>query len=164
MPNQQVVYDVDGTELLTTAIKTLLNQYPALASGDAIKFNTLGVSDGKAMFPTSGAIIEKQTRDILGKTTQICLYPIYVVYRVGALNEAQRERVKEWLDNLGRWLEMQPIKVGNTTYTLAAYPALTGNRKILEIKRTAPSYLNNVNENSTEDWAISLSCRYQNQF
>lgn len=162
--SEQQSFDVDGYEVLTSALVELLNDYPALDSGDKINFAVLNEDCGKAMFATSGAIIERQTKDILGNVSQMCLYPFYVIYRVGALSENQKVKVKEWLDNLGRWLEKQRITVGQQDYTLEEYPALTGNRKIVEIKRQTPAYLYSINENNTEDWAVSIQTRYRNEF
>lgn len=160
----ETTYDVDGYDVLTNALMALINDYPALDSGDKVNFAVLKVDGGKAMFATSGAIVERQTKDILGHTSQMCLYPFYVIYRVGGLTEKQKVKVKEWLDNLGRWLEKQTITVGQQSYTLADYPALTGSRKIVEIKRQTPAYLYGMNDNNTEDWAVSMQTRYRNEF
>lgn len=152
--------DVQSYDIITEMLYDLLNIYPALTTGDKISFSVLNESRGKAMFPGSGAVIERETEDILGGIEQICNYPFTVVYRAAGLDEGRRADVKEWLDNLGRWLEKQPIKVGTTTYTLE-YPELSGERKILSIKRTSPAYLDSINENKSENWAMSVSCRYR---
>ena len=159
-----VEYDVEGYDVITEAVVNLLNDYPALKTGDAITFNILNENSGKSMFPLSGSIIEKKWRDILGRTTEICQYPFFVIVRYGSLNESRKINVKEWLDNLGRWLEKQTITVDETNYTLTGYPILTGNRRFLEIRRTTPAALNAINDNNTEDWAISIVARYENQY
>ena len=159
-----IEYDVDGYDVITEALKTLLNEYPALTKGQQIKFNTLDENSGISMFPLSGAIIERKTKDILGRTTEICQYPFYVIARYGHLSETRKINTKEWLDNLGRWLERQTITIGNTNYTLTGYPALTQNRRFIEIRRTTPAALNAINNNNTEDWAISIVARYENQY
>lgn len=162
--NNNTSYDVDGYDVITTALVALVNSYPALESGDKIEFGTLDADYGKALFATGGAIIERSVKDILGHTSQICLYPFTVVYRCGGLRESQKVRVKEWLDNLGRWLELQTVTINGNSYTLSGYPALTGTRKIIEIKRQTPAYLYSLNENNTEDWAVSVQTRYRNEF
>lgn len=159
-----LLQDVDGEEIITNALIQLVNQYPALESGDNIRFGWLNADYGKAVFPVSGTVIEREIRDILGRTKQYCQYPLYVIYRCGGLTENRKKNVKEWLDNLGRWLEQQPIKIGDTVYTLTEYPTLTGTRKFTRITRTSPASLIAENENNTEDWAISLTARYTNDF
>lgn len=164
MADKKIEYDVEGYDILTTALMDLLNDYPALSEGETIKFNTMNENSGKAMFPVSGSIIERKNRDILGRTTEICNYPFYVICRYGHLNESRKVNMKEWLDNLGRWLEKQTIKVGDVEHTLIDYPYLTGNREIIEIRRTTPATLNAINDNNTEDWAITITARYRNQY
>lgn len=162
--NRTIEYDVDGYDVITEALKTLLNMYPALTSGQQIKFNTLDENSGISMFPLSGSIIERKTKDILGRTTEICQYPFYVIARYGHLNETRKINMKEWLDNLGRWLEKQPVKINGSEQKLEEYPQLSQNRRFIEIRRTTPAALNAVNNNNTEDWAISIVARYENQY
>ena len=161
---KQVQYDIEGSDVITAALLTLLNTYPALQSGDKITFATLADNKGKALFPSTGAIIEADFKDILGNHHQRCIYPFTVVYRAGALTEQRRIAVKGWLDDLGRWLEQQAILVNGTEYALSEYPALGAGRTMTEIKRTTPGYLSNIYDNKTEDWAISISARYRNDF
>lgn len=161
--NKQVRYDVDGFDAVTAALRDLLNQYPGL-QGDEIAFSVLSEDGGKAMFPISGAIIETEKKYILGDVRQVCLYPFYVIYRAAGLSENRKAAVKEWLDNLGRWLEGQPVMVNAVEYELERYPELTGNRRFLSISRQTPAYLSATNENLSEDWAIYISARYQNDF
>lgn len=159
----QVKYDFDGYDVITTALRELINQYPRLTSGDEIAFSTLEAESGKAMFPITGAIIETESTDILGRMTQICLYPFFVIYRASGLNENRKAAVKEWLDDLGRWLERQTVNIEGTSYTLEAYPQLSGRRRFLAISRQTPAYLDSTKE-QVEDWAIYISARYQNEF
>lgn len=163
MAEKQVVYDVDGYDVITDALLALINQYPAL-DGSEIKFSTLGNESGKAMFPISGAVVESEKENIIGHVTQVCLYPFYIIYRESGLSEQNRAKVKEWLDNLGKWLEKKEISISDKKYQLTEYPTLTGERKILSISRQTPSYLNEATENMTEDWAISISARYQYEY
>lgn len=163
MAEKQVVYDVDGYDVITDALLTLLNQYPAL-DGDVIKFSTLGNDSGKAMFPISGAVVESEKENIIGHVTQVCLYPFYIIYRESGLSEQNRAKVKERLDNLGKWLEKKEISVKDEKHQLTGYPALTGERKFLGISRQTTSYLDNTTESMTEDWAIHISARYQYEY
>lgn len=164
MDKKQVVYDIDGYDVMTDAILALLNQYPALDDGDYFTFSTLSEESGKAMFPITGGVVESSKEDITGHVTQVCLYPFYIVYRESGLSEQNKARVKEWLDNLGKWLEKKKVMISGTEYRLSEYPVLTGNRKFLEISRQSPGYLDNISENKAEDWAISISARYQYEF
>lgn len=166
---KQIRFDADGpnaqgTDIITTAIRQLLNQFPGLNYGESISFSTLSPEEGISIFPISGAVIEKETADITDHVTQICLYPFYVVYRSGSLNQNRKANVKEWLDNLGRWLERQPVSIDEMEYKLLKYPRLTGKRKFLSISRQTPAYLDSVTDGKVEDWAIYISARYQYEF
>lgn len=164
MAEKQIVYDVDGYEVITDALLTLINQYPALDGEDYITFSTLDEESGKSMFPVTGAVVESTKESVTGHVTQVCLYPFYIIYRESGLTEQNKAKVKEWLDNLGKWLEKKEVLIGDTKYQLEEYPILTGERKFLEISRQTPGYLSNTNENMSEDWAISISARYQHEY
>lgn len=166
MANNETQFDNTGFDAVTSAIVDLINDYPALPSGDKISFSTLGEDYGKSMFPVSGAIIESKDEDITGAIVETCLYPFVIIYRAARLSESRRESVKEWLDNLGRWLDMQPVTIGGTTYTLSAFPELSGDRKFLSFSRSmqSPAYLEGVQENGAEDWGIRITARYQHEY
>lgn len=159
-----VKYDVDGYDAVTSALRELLNQYPALSSSDEIAFASLGEDSGKAIFPISGAVIETEKRTITGKVTEVCLYPFYVIYRAAGLSENRKATVKEWLDNLGKWLEQKKVLINGMEYQLKELPPLTDGRKFLSISRQTPAYLDTVNENQSENWAIYISARYQYEY
>lgn len=161
---KQVKYDIDGYEAVTSALRELLNQYPALSGSDEIAFSMLGEDSGKAMFPISGSVIETERRSVTGKVTEVCLYPFYVIYRAAGLSESRKASVKEWLDNLGKWLEKKKIMINGTEYQLEEYPPLTDGRKFLSISRQTPAYLDTVNDNQSENWAIYISARYQYEY
>ena len=160
----EIVYDVDGYDEVTKALLALINNYPALGANERIEFATLGEKSGKAMFPISGAIVQTETEDITGHVTQDCLYPFYVIYQKSGLSEKTKVTAKEWLDNLGRWLERQPVQINGQPYQLLNYPELNGDRKIIEVERQSPSYLDSVDDNKAEKWAIYISARYRNDF
>lgn len=161
---KQVKYDIDGYEAVTSALRELLNQYPGLSEDDKIAFATLGENSGKAMFPISGAVVETEKTTITGKVTKICLYPFYVIYRASGLNESRKAKVKEWLDTLGKWLEKQQVVINGEETRLTEYPPLTGGRFFLSIERQSPSYLDTINDNQSENWAIYISARYQYEY
>lgn len=161
---KQVKYDIDGYDAVTSALMELLNQYPGLNVKDEISFSTLGEDVGKAMFPVSGAVIETERRSVTGKVTEVCLYPFYIIYRASGLNEKNKVRIKEWLDTLGKWLEQKKVLIAGTEYQLEGLPPLTDGRKFLSIERQTPSYLDTVNENQSENWAIYISARYKYEY
>lgn len=161
---KQPQYDLDGYDVVTDAILELINQYPRIEEGKKIKFSILGENGGQAMFAVSGAVVESEKEDVTGHVTQNCLYPFYVIYRASGLSESRKTAIKEWLDDLGKWLERQPIIVNNTEYQVNEYPMLTGSRKFLSISRQSPGYLDRTNEDKSEDWAIHISAKYKNEY
>ena len=112
MPDNPTL-DVSGYDAITEAIRTLLNQYPLLGTR-SILFATLDKDGGIAFYPSGGGIVENTEIDITGFCRQKCQYPFTVVYRSALQTEARRQTGKEWLDNLGRWLEQQTITIGET--------------------------------------------------
>ena len=80
------------------------------------------------------------------------------------MTESRKEKVKEWLDNLGRWLERQTVVINETEYKLNDYPNLTRGRTFKNIQRVTPSYLDSINENKAENWAINIVATYKNEF
>jgi hypothetical protein len=87
-----------------------------------------------------------------------------VIYREKDLSERRKIKTKEWLDNLGMWMERQIVTINDAEYRLKEYPDLTGDRKFLSIERQSPAYLDKNEEDATEDWVIYISARYQNEF
>lgn len=165
MEEQKTVkYDIDGYKAVTSALRELLNQYPALSENDEISFSTLGENSGKSMFPISGSVIESEKRSVTGKVTEVCVYPFYVIYRAAGLSENRKASVKEWLDNLGKWLEQKKVLINGEEYQLAELPPLTDGREFLSISRQTPAYLDAITENQSEDWAIYISARYQYEY
>ena len=162
--NQNLQQDIDGYDIVTNAIMVLMNNYPGLQQGEQFHFNSLDEAHGQAIFPNAGAIITEDYKDILGEREQICQYPFTVVFRAGGLTEDRRKKVKEYLDNLGRWLEKQPVTINNNTYQLDAYPVLTQGRRFTRIVRTTPAVCGGNYENGSEDWIISITAHYQHIF
>lgn len=162
--NKEIRYDVDGYDAITAALRELLNQFPGLEDSEEISFSTLGEDEGISMFPISGAVIQTENQDVTGHVKQTCLYPFYIIYRVAGLSENNKAVVKEWLDSLGKWLEKQPVNLKGEEYTLEEYPRLTGTRKFTSIFRQTPGYLDSINENKSENWAIYITAEYENEF
>lgn len=161
---KNIRYDIDGQEVVSRALMNLLNTYPGLYAEESIEYATLSDASGIAVFPTSGSAIKSEIEDITGHVEQLCEYPIIVIYRASGLSQRNKENVKEWLDNLGRWLERQPIVIDGAEYKLNDYPLLTRERVFKSIKRTSPAYLDSINDDKAENWAINLTATYQNEF
>ena len=161
---KKVIIDIDGSEVVSQVILDLVNSFPGLG-GKKFLFSELEENSGLGFFPSAGSILESSTETITGHVTQICNYPFTLVYRVAPRSEKQRLRIKGLLDAIGRWLEKQPVVIDGETVKLAAYPALTnGDRVIKSISRTGPGTLNAVYDNRVEDWTLTASVRYENQF
>lgn len=156
--------DIEGSEAVSKVLLTLLNSFPGL-DGKSILFSTLSDSSGIGFFPTSGAALLTNKEDITGHVKQVCLYPFNIIYRAAPETEAQKIRIKEFLDALGKWLEQQPVILGKKTVQLSVYPDLaSGNRKIKSISRNNPAHLSAVYNDGIEDWIISATLRYENEF
>lgn len=164
MDTKKTVIDIDGSEAVSKVLLALLNEFPGIDQ-KKILFSTLSETSGIGFFPTSGAALLSDKEDITGHVKQVCLYPFNIVYRAAPKSETQRLKIKEFLDTLGRWLEQQPVTVGGDTYQLTEYPALSsGNRVIKSISRTNPGHLNAAYQDGIEDWLISATLRYENEF
>lgn len=164
MDTKKTVIDIDGSEAVSKVLLALLNEFPGIDQ-KKILFSTLSETSGIGFFPTSGAALLSDKEDITGHVKQVCLYPFNIVYRAAPKSETQRLKIKEFLDTLGRWLEQQPVTVGGDTYQLTDYPALSsGNRVIKSISRTNPGHLNAAYQDGIEDWLISATLRYENEF
>ena len=162
--NKPVKYDVDGYDIVTNALKDLLNSFPGLRELENIKFSTLEEDSGISFYPISGAIVADETPSVTGKIDQVCNYPFYVVYRTAADSQNSKIDIKEFLDNLGKWLEKQPVTIDGEIQKLSAYPELTDGREITEISRQTPAYLDTTSEGNVQDWIISIALRYRNIF
>lgn len=164
MAENEILYDIDGQEVVSTALMELLNSFPGLYPGERIDYATLSESSGIAIFPTSGSAIRQEVADVTGHVEQTCDYPFIAIYRASGLSQRNKENVKEWLDNLGRWLEKQTIVLNGKEHKLSEYPSLTRGRKFEIVKRSSPAFLDSINEDKAENWAINLTATYKHEF
>lgn len=162
--NQNISYDVDGFDKISAAMVALLNQFPGLTQGDKITFADLDDAKGKAIVPTQGSVIQSEKKYISGLVLQTCVFPFALYYRGSNLSEARRQMMSEWLDQIGRWLELQPVTISGTVAKLTSYPDLSDGRKILSIRRTQPAGCTAVYQNGAEDWTINLQLTYRHEF
>jgi hypothetical protein len=164
---ENVVYDVQGYDLLTPAIYDLLNSYPGLEKNEKVSFSQLNESHGKAMFPSTGAIVQYQKESITGHVEKRCLYPFTFVYRASGLTQSRKVNAKEWLETLGKWLEKQTVSIGGQNYKIQEYPVLNsldGDAEIEEIARQTPAYLAQTNGDMSEDWVMTVQAHYRIEY
>lgn len=165
MPNEKVVkFDLDGYEVVKDAILEIINQSPLIESKEHVSFGVLEETHGFTMIPVSSSVIESTRKSVTGKVTEVCYYPFALVYRDTGMNEKKKSEVAELLDSIGKWLERKEIMIEGESQKLQSYPALTGNRKFLEIRRQTNSYLENTYDDKSEDWTIRITARYQNEY
>lgn len=162
--NQNLQNDVEGYNLITDALMSLVNQYPGLDEGETFSFAQLDDDEGIAIFPSTGSFIYDERESITGHVTQMCQYPFTAVYRASGLNQSRKINAKEWLDTFGRWIEGKTVNIDGTDYTLEEWPELTENREIREVYRQTPSYLLDDPDNKSENWIEEIIIRYRCEF
>lgn len=154
--------DSSGFDLLTKAVKDLLNQFPGL-SGQRIYFEELGEESGIAFSADAGALVMSERRSITDYIRQECQFPFLVIYRTSASREFQKLNVANFLDSLGKWLCKEPVEIGEEVHRLFAYPELSSGRKIVKVTRNNV-YGTTPNENGSQDWILPVSIQYTNEF
>lgn len=156
--------DAAGYDVITDAMKDLLNQFPGLKPGEVIKYGELSSDYGTAFFNNSGALVINEKEDITGRVNQECQYPFFVVYRSsGSSKELHKLEIQEFLDSLGKWLCREDTIVDGETHKLESYPKLSGTRQIKKIIRDN-SYDTDPQENGVQDWLLPVSVEYDNNF
>ena len=155
--------DATGYEVLTAAVRDLLNQYPGLYEGEIVKFEELGETSGIAFSADSGALVYTETEDVCGGVTQTCRYPFFVVYRTAATREKQKLNVQSFLDTMGKWICREPAVIDGQEVRLMSWPKLAQGREIKRITRDN-SYALEPNEDGVQDWLLPLTVEYTNQF
>lgn len=164
MSEKQKKIDYDGTDVMSFVLTELLNQFPGMDSV-TIEFSNVSDTSGIGIYPTSGAAILSEKEDITGHVKQVCAYPFNVLYRASFQKEGQKLKVKEFLDTLARWLERQPVNIGGSVHQLTKYPEMPSGRRVIKsISRTSHSYLSAAYDDKVEDWIVSFSLKYENEF
>lgn len=159
---QPIGNDFTGYDVLTEAMKNLLNQYPGL-DGDIISFEELTEDGGIAFSADNGALIYSEKESITAHVRQICRYPFYIVYRLGANNERAKMNAQAFLDGIGKWACKEQIVIDGTPYKLTGYPKLSEGRIIKKITRDN-SYGLEPNKDSVQDWILPVTVEYENEF
>ena len=148
--------DTTGFELLTNAIRDLLNEYPGLDDNRVILFEELEPEFGIAFSADNGSLIMSENISVTDHVTQQCQYPFFVIYRTSAKMENQKISVQSFLDNLGEWLSKEVVVINGNEYRLNEYPKLTGDRKITKITRMN-SYGLEPNTDGVQDWLLPVT-------
>lgn len=159
--------DASGYDVLTIAVKALLNQFPGLdhqqSPYDIVRFEQLEDTSGIAFSADNGALVFAETEDILGFVHQTCQYPFYIVYRIAATKEKPKINTQEFLDTFGKWLCKEPVEINGVLYRLNAYPELSEGRKITKLTRDN-SYSLEPQDGGVQDWILPVSVEYKNEF
>lgn len=155
---------IDGTgyDILTEAVKELLNQYPGLGERE-IAFEELKKTSGIAFSADNGALIITERKSVTGKVYQKCQYPFYVVYRTSADLEQQKINIQSFLDNLGRWISGEKITFNEVEHKLTHYPDLTDGREITKITRMN-SYGLEPDQDGVQDWLLPCTVEYEHTY
>lgn len=159
---QQIGKDAAGYDVLTEAMQSLLNQYPGL-DGEYITFEELPEDGGIAFSADNGALVYSEKESVTAHVRQMCRYPLYVVYRVGANSERVKMTAQTFLDGIGKWLCKEPVSIDGTVYKLTAYPKLSEGRIIKKITRDNSCGLE-PNKDSVQDWVLPVTVEYENEF
>ena len=164
MGNEQkpIGKDATGYEVITEAMKDLLNQFPGLLPGDEVKYEELGEDSGIAFSNDAGALVYTEREDVIGGVHQTCQYPFFIVYRAASsAKERQKMSIQEFLDAFGKWLCREPTVIEDETYKLDGYPKLAGTRQIKKITRDN-SYGTEPQTNGVQDWLLPVVVQYTN--
>lgn len=159
---QAIGNDATGYDVLTEAMQDLLNQYPGL-DGEYVSFEGLSENGGIAFSADDGALVYGETVSVTAHVRQICRYPFYLIYRVGANSERVKMTAQTFLDGIGKWLCKESIIIDGTSHKLTRYPKLSEGRIIKKITRNN-SYGLEPNKDSVQDWVLPVTVVYENEF
>lgn len=157
-----IAADPTGYEILTKAVKALLNQFPGL-DGKTVYFEELGEESGLAFSADAGALVISERRSITDRVTQSCQYPFILVYRTTATREFQKLNVSSFLDSIGKWICKEPVEVNGKKEKLVSYPSLADGRRITRVVRNNV-YATVPNENKSQDWVLPVTVQYTYEF
>lgn len=161
--NKPIGADASGFDLLTEAMRSLLNQYPGLYDDEIVKFEELEKEYGIAFSADSGALIMNEKTSITDHVVQECQYPFFVVYRLDGRDELHKLDAQRFLDNMGKWLCKELVTVDNVAHQLKSYPSLSGDRHITRIT-VMNSYGIEPSEDGTQDWLLPVTVQYKKEF
>ena len=151
----------ESFESVSQAVLAAVNAYPGLKDGERSAFAGMDQESALAVFPKEGQALEEEHRSVTGRVRRICCWPFTVACRAGGPGQRQRESIAAWMDALGRWLEGQTVSVGGRDHCLAAYPALTGGRRLLSIRRAGVPRQAGTDDDRTQIWVMDMTARYE---
>lgn len=160
--NVPIDRDILGFDVITNAVKELLNQFPGLSAGEEVRFEEFGEDGGIAFSNNKGTLVCDRKKSITGVVWQRCQYPFYIVYRTISTTERQKLIVQEFLDAFGKWICREP-NIYEHTEPMAEYPKLTGGREITGITRDNIYGLDSQ-ENGVQDWVLPVTVEYNSKF
>lgn len=155
--------DASGYQILTDAVRDLLNSYPGLSKQDYISFEELEEDSGIAFSADSGSLVMTEKRSITDHVKQTCQYPFFIVYRTNSQQENQKINVQEFLDSIGKWICQELVEIQGKTHRLLTMPDLSDGRKITRITRQN-SYGIEPYENGVQDWLLPCTVQYTHEY
>lgn len=163
MEDKPLKQDASGYEVITDAVRALLNKYPGLYEDERIRFEESGEESGIIFSSNSGAVVYSEKKYVSGTVVQKCQYQFFVIYRTSASQkEDYKLTIVRFLEKLGKWLSGESVDIQNVEYELDKYPDMIKGRKIEEIA------WNNVYSlepnNGVQDWVLPVTVRYTNTF
>ena len=162
--NKPIGTDAAGFDILTRAVRDLLNRFPGLQEDEEILYETLPAEGGIAFSNNAGALVYTDREDICGNVKQTCRYPFFVVNRAAeAAREAKNLSVQEFLDTLGKWVCGEPVTINGEPVRLTERPALTNGRKVTRITRDN-LYATDPVTKGIQDWVLPVTVEYTNEF
>ena len=151
----------ESYESVSQAVLAAVNAYPGLKDGEKFTFAGMDQESGLAVFPKEGQALEEEHRSVTGRVKRLCRWPFTVACRAGGPGQRQRESAAAWMDALGRWLEGQTVSVGGRDHCLAAYPALTGRRRLTAIRRAGVPRQAEADDDRAQIWVMDMTARYE---
>lgn len=153
--------DSSGYELLTEAVRDLLNQCPGIE--EEIKFEELEKESGIAFSADNGSLIMTERISITDHVKRTCQYPFYIIFRSKGDLEKQKIKAQNILDIIGKWICKETVLVDGVEYQLKQYPPLTEERTITKISRMN-SYGIEPTEDKVQDWLLPCVVEYKHEF
>ena len=150
---KNVRIDVQDGESFTMLLLNTLNEYPDLMEGEKIVFGDSSHNSGLAMYPIAGALVLSETQDVLGMIDSSRQYPFTIVYKVAQGSANLAISIKDFLDNMGKWLERQDLS-----------RKVSEEITINDIKRQTVAALDSVEEDGTQNWTVSISLNYTKRY
>lgn len=150
MDNQnQESLSIAEQSIISKAVVLLVNSYSGLPVGVTSSYQYISDDEPLGIFSMQGAVKLEEYLCMPDEESFDGQFPFYILFRCKPTSTVQRINKQNMLDMLGDWIEQQE------------YPALTGNRRITEIKRTTTSFLSARYENGMEEYQCNFNLIYE---